>query len=328
MVRSFAGARPVRAGTAWFVAVTACILVIAAPRPAHAAAGHVKEFLIPGNTPGPEEIAVGPGGAFWFTEINAGIGRLDRGHFSNFPLPGRQALGIVAGPDGAMWFTETYGDAIGRITTAGQITEFSLCSGCGEDTIQPWGIAAGPDGALWFTEYQANAIGRITTSGQVTTFPLGSSLSHPLAITLGPDGALWFAGGSGIGRITTGGAISQISTEGAYSITTGPDGNLWFSATRPNTMGRMTPSGQVRFFPTGLNCSPQDIASGAGALWFGCYSVDEVDRMTTTGVLTRFPVPHHFPNYPDTIQGIVQGPDQAMWFTEYAAERIGRITTS
>jgi virginiamycin B lyase len=288
----------------------------------------VKEFLIPGNTPGPEEITVGPDGALWFTEINAGIGRLDQGHFSNFPLPGRQPLGIVAGPDGALWFTETYGDAIGRITTAGQITEFPLCSSCREGSIQPWGIAAGPDGALWFTEYQGNAIGRITTSGQVTTFPVGNALARPLAITSGPDGALWFGGGSGIARITTAGAISQVTTTGAYSITTGPDGNLWFSATQPSAMGRLTPSGQVRLFPTSTDCSPQDIATGAGALWFGCYSVDAIYRMSTSGQLTRFAVPHHFPNYPDTIQGIVQGADHAMWFAEYAAERIGRITTS
>jgi virginiamycin B lyase len=93
-------------------------------------------------------------------------------------------------------------------------------------------------------------------------------------------------------------------------------------------MGRLTPSGQVRLFPTSTDCSPQDIATGAGALWFGCYSVDAIYRMSTSGQLTRFAVPHHFPNYPDTIQGIVQGADHAMWFAEYAAERIGRITTS
>jgi streptogramin lyase len=327
MVGSFGVSRPVRTVTAWLLVTSACVLVIAIPRPARAAAGQIKEFLIPGNTPGPVEIAVGPDGALWFTEINAGIGRLDRGRFSNFPLPGRQALGIVTGSDGALWFTESYGDAIGRITTAGKITEFPLCPGCGDDKIQPWGIAAGPDGALWFTEYQASRIGRITTSGQIRTFPLGGALAHPLAITRGPDGALWFGGFSGIGRITVSGAISQRSAEGAYSITTGPDKNLWFTGTRPSSIGRLTPSGQVRFFPTGPNCSPQDIATGAGALWFGCYNVDEVQRMSTSGALRRFAVPHHFPDYPDTIQGIVQGTDNAMWFTEYAAERIGRITT-
>src|SRR5436309_1017470 len=70
---------------------------------------------------------------------------------------------IAAGPDGALWFTEFGGDKIGRITTAGAITEFQLTAGS-----QPDGIAAGPDGALWFTEFGTDRIGRITTGGAIT----------------------------------------------------------------------------------------------------------------------------------------------------------------
>src|SRR5438128_1529458 len=45
-----------------------------------------------------------------------------------FPLPTTAALpdGIAAGPDGALWFTEFNGNKIGRITTAGVITEFPI----------------------------------------------------------------------------------------------------------------------------------------------------------------------------------------------------------
>ena len=60
-----------------------------------------------------------------------------------------QPKGITAGPDGALWFTE-YGpkDKIGRITTAGVITQYPVpTSNSGLD-----GITAGPDGALWFAE--------------------------------------------------------------------------------------------------------------------------------------------------------------------------------
>src|SRR5262245_26658425 len=34
--------------------------------------------------------------------------------------------GITVGPDGALWFTEADGSKIGRITTAGMITEFPM----------------------------------------------------------------------------------------------------------------------------------------------------------------------------------------------------------
>ena len=58
-------------------------------------------------------------------------------------------LGIAAGPDGALWFTESAAPGrIGRITTEGDITEYSngllLIS-------NPWFISAGPDGNMWFT---------------------------------------------------------------------------------------------------------------------------------------------------------------------------------
>ncbi len=76
--------------------------------------------------------------------------------------------GIAAGPDGNLWFTEKVGNRIGRITTAGVVTEFStgITASSG-----PFGIAAGPDGNLWFTQVDANQIGRITT---------GATLFHTL----------------------------------------------------------------------------------------------------------------------------------------------------
>jgi streptogramin lyase len=106
--------------------------------------------------------------------------------YTEFPIPtaSSQPYGITAGPDGALWFTEALGNKIGRITTAGTITEFPITPGSG-----PTGITAGPDGALWFTESAGN-IGRITTAGLFTEFGGGAGL--PTAITAGPDGALWF----------------------------------------------------------------------------------------------------------------------------------------
>jgi virginiamycin B lyase len=55
----------------------------------------------------------------------------------------------------------------------------------------PVGIAAGPDGAMWFTNESNNAIGRITTGGAVTNFT-DPGISGPDSITAGPDGAMWF----------------------------------------------------------------------------------------------------------------------------------------
>jgi virginiamycin B lyase len=54
------------------------------------------------------------------------------------------------------------------------------------------GIAAGPDGALWFTQSRGRKIGRITTGGAITEYDLPPPSGAPGSITTGPDGALWF----------------------------------------------------------------------------------------------------------------------------------------
>src|SRR6266536_966035 len=156
--------------TALITALIACVgLLSLSSAPAWAAAGTITEFSTPTANSGP--------------------------------------FGITAGPDGNLWFTETATNKIGRITTAGGITEVPLpatCAStyhCGLD-----GITAGPDGNLWFTEFNVNTIGRITPSGSFPgAFGIPTAKSGPRGITAGPDGNLWFAeqNASKIGRITT-----------------------------------------------------------------------------------------------------------------------------
>ena len=68
--------------------------------------------------------------------------------------------GITSGP-GGMWFTESSGDRVGRITAAGEVTEFSAGL---TPNGRPTGIATGADGNLWVAQEQADSIARITPS--------------------------------------------------------------------------------------------------------------------------------------------------------------------
>ncbi len=198
------------------------------------------------------------------------------------PNAGSHAWDITAGPDGALWFTEESGNRIGRITTAGVITEWSIPSGSG----YPHGIIAGPDGALWFTESMGNRIGRITTAGVIREWALPVAGSYPWDITAGPDGALWFTEYSGnrIGRITTAGAVTEWELPNpesiAHGITAGPDGALWFTEWGGNRIGRITTSGSVKDWNLpAAGSSPWDIAAGPdGALWFTEASGNQVGR--------------------------------------------------
>src|SRR3954447_12838297 len=215
--------------------------------------------------------------------------------FTEYPVAAGAALrDMAAGPDGALWFTERRGEAIGRVTTSGTVTEFPVPTSTDNPLPDPQGIAAGPDGALWFTEQTGDSVDRVTTEGVFTRYTLpgyatrnGGSKS-PSAITAGPDGALWFleTAPAAIGRITTAGAITEFPL---------PDG------------------------------SPQDLIAGPdGALWMTDYAGNAVRRVATDGSITSFPAPTASAG----LRGITNGPDGALWFTESARGRIGRITTA
>lgn len=184
-------------------------------------AGQISEKFIPSLDAlglDPATITSGPDGNLWFTEFgphdDAKIGRVaPSGIFAEFPLPGVKGIiwGIAAGSDGNLWFTETTANKVGRITTSGDVTEFSVSG-------NPRGIAAGPDGTLWFTENTGNRIGRITTRGEVTEFSIPTPNSQPWGISAGPDGNIWFTE-NGAGRI---GRISPIFSD-AVDISVRPD---------------------------------------------------------------------------------------------------------
>jgi virginiamycin B lyase len=122
------------------------------------------------------------------------------GTFTNYRLPNRAALpqSVVTGPDGNLWFTESNGNAIGRMTTRGGLTQFALPSGS-----SPEGITRGPDGGMWFTEQSGNRIGRMSTDGILTEVEMPTSSSQPFGITTGRDGRLYFTeyGGNRVGKV-------------------------------------------------------------------------------------------------------------------------------
>ena len=71
-------------------------------------------------------------------------------------------VGIASGADGYLWFTDAAGNAIGRITTAGTISEFALPT----PQSLPENIAPASGDAVWFTEPgmngQTGKIGKLT----------------------------------------------------------------------------------------------------------------------------------------------------------------------
>jgi streptogramin lyase len=181
---------------------------------------------------------MGPDGNLSFTDSSSAgsaIGGITpAGAITEFPLPtpigvpGPMLPGpLTVGPDGNLWFPEYSGNfsiysppsfsEIGRITTAGALTEFPTIEG------SPGSLTVGPDGNLWFildTGYFPNQMGeiaRITTSGALATFPFPAGYSDRSGLTMGPDGNLWFTevssaeSGVAIGRIdVTGPRVTSV----------------------------------------------------------------------------------------------------------------------
>jgi virginiamycin B lyase len=185
------------------------------------------------------------GGAQVVTEFIAGI------------TPGAFPAGITAGPDDSLWFTEAGRNGIGKITTAGMVTEY----GYGISTSSLSGITAGPDGNLWFTEFSGSRIGKITTAGVVTEYSIGIGTA-PQGITSDPDGNLWFTErlGNRIGKITTTGTVTEYSSGYTgnvqlFEITAGPDGNLWFTGGTGPSIANITTAGVVTKYSSGIGAN-------------------------------------------------------------------------
>ncbi len=247
---------------------------------------------------------------------------------TEFPVAtaGCQPGGITAGPDGNLWFTEFHGNKIGRITTAGTITEFPTAA-----ATNPELIAVGSDGNLWFPEVTSNTIGRMTTAGGYTSFPILTAAASVIGIAAGSDGNLWFVEAQKfkIGRITTAGVVTEFpvpTQEILLQIASGPDGNLWFAEFNAGKIGRITTAGVVTEFPVPFAGSqPQGITGGPdGNIWFTDTGRNTIGRITPTGAFTEFPIPSADAN----LLGIITGPDGNLWFAEDDVNKIGRITPS
>jgi virginiamycin B lyase len=276
-----------------------------------ATSGSITEYCIPTPSATPQGITAGPDGALWFIEAGANnVGRIDAAShaITEFPIPtaNSQPEEIVTGPDGSLWITESI-NAIGRITVAGKITQFTRNSGS-----SPSAITAGPDGNLWFT---TSDIWKITTAGVSTEISATQvNLDTPSWIAPGPDGALWYVGqnSNNINSVSTAGVVNvsaaiPTTQSSPFAIVAGGDGALWFTEAGGNKIGRITTGGIITnefAVPTG-GAAPLGIAAGSdGALWFVESGANQIGRLVlTTPVIQSGGILNGATNQPGVVAG-------------------------
>lgn len=244
------------------------------------------------------------------------------GLITEFALPvSSHPRGIAPGSDEKLWFADSGTNKIGKITTAGSVTEYAVGAGGGSE---PMGITNGPDGNLWFSfSNPKSRVAKVTTSGTFTQYELSKTMLSGREIAKGPDGNLWFTATEGrVGKITTSGTFTPYEVGGEPTgVTAGPDGNVWVTENSGKKIAKLTTSGTVTEYSLPFATLPWGITSGPDEkLWFGASG--KVGKISTAGTITEYNLP-----VAGEVRGITEGPDGLLWFAHYGADRIGKITT-
>lgn len=243
--------------------------------------GTTTEYSVSGD---PVDLWTGTGTDLWFAEYSANlVGKIDTsdGQVTEYAVPtaGAGPNGITLGSDGAVWFGETLAGKIGRITSSGVITEYSVGG-------NPTDLALGNDGNVWFTSYGTDQVGRITTSGSSTYYSTPSG-SGPAGIAAGPDGNLWVTlyNSGGVAKITTSGIISTYSIPTSnshpWAINAGADNTLWFAESGTNKAGRISTAGLFREYALPTNSGdPRGVAVATdGSGWLTEFSGNNIAQV-------------------------------------------------
>jgi streptogramin lyase len=243
------------------------------------------------------------------------------------PTADTEPLSITNGSDGNRWFVEGNLDsvlespAIGRITPAGEITEFPVnCSFCSlSDIVQ------GPEGILYFTSNDP-VLGRITTSGEFLA-PIPMPENDVLAGDLAVHGNhIWITdfNNDSLWRydVTPPGQFTQFPVPEPADVAVDSGGRVWFTAPLAPGIGELNPAtGAVTLTPTD-NLIPRQLTIAAnGDIWFTArFTPQGVGRLVpATGAVTEFPLTNVGP------EGIAASPDGTVWFTQTTKGNIARI---
>jgi len=240
------------------------------------------------------------------------------------PTDNSQPRSITNGSDGNRWFTEGtefVPPQIGRITPAGDITEFGpACAFCiVTDIIQ------GPNDVLYYTSNDP-ILGRITTSGEILD-PIAIPNSSALAGDLAVHGReIWFTdfNNDSLWRYNVdSGQFTQFNVPEPHDAVVDAAGFVWFTAPLEQGIGRLDPETRDVTVTQTTNLTPRQLTIAAdGDIWFTARFVPQgVGRLVpATGEVTEFPLTNVGP------EGIAASPDGTVWFTQTTKGNIARIT--
>jgi virginiamycin B lyase len=205
------------------------------------------------------------------------------------------------------------------------------------------GLTTGPDGNIWYISSVPNPSGPAhegifdaTETGVTTRFVYPGTTETPVSMVTGPDGALWLADDSppaAIERYRPGGGLTTYPIRGAaVSMVDGPDGAVWFTNIGWNSIGRITPAGEVLEFALPAGAGPYGMTLGPdNALWFAEQGIGAIGRITTRDEFQQYLIPRPSgrkalaANSTPAPRSVTVGPEGAIWFTDPGDDSVGRV---
>jgi streptogramin lyase len=270
--------------------------------------GTVTEFPIEDHTDTQlYTITAGPDGNLWLLAVRNTVGQNDEqlvairvtpdGTLTVFDVFANPFVSnvspLVVDSDGNLWYTASFysgspASIVGRITPAGDVTNFDV----GLIDIAEFGvgggITAGPDGNLWVSigdgiHGEPRGVRRFSPDGQLSDVIPGSQALSEMVTD--PNGNVWgLVWTDQIERIAPDGTVSDFPLPVhqplilpipeldplRMTLAVGPDGNIWFSDPYANQIGNITPDGTVSEYAVPTPASlPAGITAGPdGNIWF------------------------------------------------------------
>jgi virginiamycin B lyase len=283
----------------------------------------------------------------------AGGGTTGTVKVQTFPVPTASSdlANIATGPDGSLWFTEKGANKVGRITTAGQITEYPIPNNAsGLSDTGPTNIVES-GGAMWFLTDIGQSVYRITSGGTYTQVYNQQTYN---ASNLAPSssGGVWLMMTNGDGFAQDGDALALVDPDGKatgypathpnhmYAIALAPNGRVWYN-NQGSSLNSMAQSGQELSSPLSSQTT-DEVSSIAftrdGTPWFTEYVPGDVTGSGCCGAVGDFSggTAHVTPiGVQHVVAGLephslVVGPDGDLWFAFNRAytggyDGIGRI---
>jgi virginiamycin B lyase len=229
----------------------------------------------------------------------------------NFPERPRPDANVIAGPVKAsikLWNVPTPGS-------------------------RPHDPAAAKDGAIWYTGQLANHLGRVDPkTGRAKEYTLKTAHTGPHGLVEDSAGNIWFTGNNAglIGKLDPKtGAVTEYplpdpDARDPHTLVFDKRGILWFTVQQANMIGRLDPkTGDIKLAtaPTAKSRPYGMAVNSKGTVYIVLFGTNKVASIDDTMKIREWTLP----NAGARPRRIAIGPDDSIWYTDFARGYLGRL---